>query len=173
MARTDVHDFEKFLDQNLGGMSRLAMLLTLDPHDAEDLVQQAALKLQQKWRLVRRADNPPAYARRLLVNEFLALKRAKRREARTHMGAAMATASEDVAAQVERRQIVTELLRTLPERQRAAIVLRYLEDRPDREIASILSCREATVRSLVKRGLDAMRRGASDSSRTEKERSRR
>lgn len=158
MARSDDPGFEGFLDQNLGGLSRLAMLLTLNPHDAEDVLQQAAFKLQQKWRLVRRADNPSAYARRLLVNEFLALQRSRHRETRKQLEAvAGAIAPDDVAGQVERRQVVVELLEALPEKQRAAIALRYLEDRPDRAIAMILGCREATVRSHVKRGLDTMR----------------
>jgi len=49
-------------------------------------------------------------------------------------------------------------LLSLPERQRAAIVLRYYEDLPESEIATLLRCRPATVRSLVARGLERLRR---------------
>ena len=55
---------------------------------------------------------------------------------------------------------LTELrdqLQRLPARRRTAIVLRYLCDLPDAEIARILDCREATVRSLVHRGLADLR----------------
>jgi RNA polymerase sigma factor (sigma-70 family) len=45
----------------------------------------------------------------------------------------------------------------LPERQRAAIVLRFYEDLPETEVAEILRCRPGTVRSLVTRGVHAMR----------------
>jgi RNA polymerase sigma factor (sigma-70 family) len=165
MARADDLDFERFLDRDLGGLTRLAMVLTLDPHEAEDLAQQTAMKLQLKWHLVRRADNPPAYARRLLLNEFLANQRRKQRETRARTSAAYPpTATDDIAAHVERRLVITDLLGRLPGKQRAAIALRYLEDRPDGEIAVILNCREATVRSLVKRGLDTVRSTARDRS---------
>ena len=45
----------------------------------------------------------------------------------------------------------------LPERQRAAIVLRFYEDLPEAQVAEILRCRPGTVRSLVTRGVQAMR----------------
>ena len=48
---------------------------------------------------------------------------------------------------------VWDVLRRLPERQRAAVVLRFYEDRPDDEIAALLGCRPATVRSLIHRAL--------------------
>ena len=49
-------------------------------------------------------------------------------------------------------------LMALPERQRAALVLRYYEDLPDTEIAELLRCRRATVRTLVARGLERLRK---------------
>jgi RNA polymerase sigma factor (sigma-70 family) len=54
--------------------------------------------------------------------------------------------------------VVLDALGRLPYRQRAALVLRYYEDRPDHEIAEVLGCRPATVRSLVHRGLEALRK---------------
>jgi RNA polymerase sigma factor (sigma-70 family) len=50
-----------------------------------------------------------------------------------------------------------ELLRKLPFKQQAAIVLRYYEDLPEREIARLLGCAVGTVKSALARGLDAMR----------------
>ena len=162
MAQTSGSDVETFLSENLHQLSRLAMLLTLEVHEAEDLVQQVALRVQQKWSLVAVADNPAAYVRRLMLNEFLGDRRRRKREKRAHQELAVVSVSpDDVAGQVERRHVVESMLRQLPARQRAAIALRYLEDRPDPEIASILDCREATVRSLVRRGLVTLRREAS------------
>ena len=54
-----------------------------------------------------------------------------------------------------------QALGRLPARQRAALVLRYYEDIPDTQIAHLLRCRTATVRSLISRGLAALR-GAVD-----------
>jgi RNA polymerase sigma factor (sigma-70 family) len=57
------------------------------------------------------------------------------------------------------------ILGELPARQRAAVVLRYYEELPDRDIAALLGCREATVRSLVARGLHTLRASAVESTR--------
>lgn len=51
-----------------------------------------------------------------------------------------------------------DVLGTLPPRQRAAIVLRFYEDLPDSEIAALLGCRVATVRTAVFRGLEKLRK---------------
>jgi len=144
MAQTSGSDVETFLSENLHQLSRLAMLLTLEVHEAEDLVQQVALRVQQKWSLVAVADNPAAYVRRLMLNEFLGDRRRRKREKRAHQELAVVSVSpDDVAGQVERRHVVEAMLRQLPGRQRAAIALRYLEDRPDPEIAAILGVGDA------------------------------
>jgi RNA polymerase sigma factor (sigma-70 family) len=52
---------------------------------------------------------------------------------------------------------VWQLLGTLPERQRAAIVLRHFQELPEAEIATALQCRPASVRSLISRGMASMR----------------
>ena len=62
-----------------------------------------------------------------------------------------------VPAQLDDRDEIWTMLRSLPERQRAALVLRYFHDLPDDEIGAALGCREGTVRSLVSRGLAALR----------------
>jgi RNA polymerase sigma factor (sigma-70 family) len=49
------------------------------------------------------------------------------------------------------------LLAALPDRQRTALVLRYFHDLPDEEIGAALGCRLGTVRSLISRGLAALR----------------
>jgi len=59
--------------------------------------------------------------------------------------------------QVADRAQLWAALAALSARQRAALVLRYYEDLPDHQIAALLGCREATVRSLASRGLAAMR----------------
>jgi RNA polymerase sigma factor (sigma-70 family) len=66
----------------------------------------------------------------------------------------------DPGARFDDRDELWTLLRTLPERQRAALVLRYFHDLPDEDIAVALGCREGTVRSLISRGLAALREHA-------------
>ena len=56
---------------------------------------------------------------------------------------------------------IAEALATLPEKQRTAVVLRFYEDLPEGEIASVLGCRPNTVRTLVHRGLATLRKEVS------------
>jgi RNA polymerase sigma factor (sigma-70 family) len=63
----------------------------------------------------------------------------------------------DVGVDVTNRDLVWRLLATLPDRQRAALVMRFFDDLADEEIAAALGCRVGTVRSLVSRGLAALR----------------
>ena len=55
------------------------------------------------------------------------------------------------------RDQIRRLIRQLPERQRVALVLRYFDDLTDREVARAMGCRPGTARSLISRGLSAVR----------------
>lgn len=137
---------------------RLAYLLTGDRVLAEDLVQEAFLRFVGRLHHLRDPEAFDAYLRRTIVNlskdtfRRRALERSylERRTAEIREG----NTDRDVAAYVSMRSA----LLSLPARQRAAIVLRYYEDLPESDIADLLRCRPATVRSLVARGLEALRR---------------
>jgi len=130
------------------GLARLACLLTGSTLVAEDVVQDAFVQLQMRWASVQR---PGAYLRTAVVNGCRGYHRRLRRE-RASYAALVSTAT------MPETPIVLDVLGRLPYRQRAALVLRFYEDSPDEEIAALLGCRPATVRSLVHRGLDAMRK---------------
>lgn len=137
---------------------RLAYLLTGDRELAEDLVQEAFLRFVGRLHHLRDPGAFDGYLRRTIVNlsndvfrrraverSYLERRTAEIREGHT---------DPDVADYGSMR---TALL-SLPQRQRAAIVLRYYEDLHESDIAELLRCRPATVRSLVARGLEALRR---------------
>ena len=63
----------------------------------------------------------------------------------------------NLADRVVDRRLLWQMPGKLPDRQRAALVMRYFDDQPDAEIAEALGCRTATVRSLISRGIAAMR----------------
>jgi len=137
---------------------RLAYQLTHDRAAAEDVVQEALMKLYKAWR--REAPLPEhidAYSRRAVVNEFL---RRQRLRSATELISAdvpeLAESSfEDVVVD---RDELWRALGTLPARQRSVLVLRYYEQLPDAQIAELLDAKEATVRSLAARGLASLRR---------------
>lgn len=133
--------------ERYGPMVRLAYLLTGDRAVAEELVQDAFVSVHRGWD---RATNPPAYLRTTVVNACRSWGRRRVLEIdRRPRAPEPATLVTDE---------LWDVLRTLPARQRAAVVLRYYEDLPDREIAGLLGCREATVRSSIHRALAALRK---------------
>jgi RNA polymerase sigma-70 factor (sigma-E family) len=144
---------------------RLAFQLCHRRADAEDIVQQALEQVYRRWR--RRgvdAHDAEAYARRAVVNEYLRRRRLRSAsELITDVVPDIASAAPD--ATVAERDATWRILGQLPARQRAALVLRFYEELPDPDIAALLGCREATVRSLVARGLHSLRASAVASAR--------
>ena len=135
---------------------RLAFLLTGDAGLAEDLVQEAFARLVGRLRHLRDPAAFGAYLRRTIVNLATSHFRHRRversyleREARLPQQLGNANEALDEAMQA--------VLLRLPQRQRAAIVLRFYEDLSDVQTAEILQCSAGTVRSLVSRAMKTLR----------------
>lgn len=149
--------FAPFVRANTPALLRTGYLLTGSSAAAEELVQDTLARLFPKWERVEAADVPLAYVRRCLTNAFV---NAQRRPSRRELAVDEVPdrpSDWDAAAHLAERDELWSLLRTLPDRQRAALVLRYFHDLPDDEIAASLGCRAGTVRSLISRGLAALR----------------
>jgi RNA polymerase sigma-70 factor (sigma-E family) len=140
-------DFVALYKESYRPLVRLAYLMLGSRAEAEEAVQDAVLAVHGRWDEV--AD-PGSYLRRAVVNRATGVLR---RRMVAHRHVPDPPPEEQPVHLVELR----DLLLSLPERQRAAIVLRYVEDVRDRDIADTLGCREATVRSLVARGLKTLR----------------
>ncbi len=139
------------------GAVRLAYLLTGDRSVAEDITQDAFVRVSGRLAHLREGGAFDAYLRRAVVN--LAKNHFRRRAVeraypRAHPPKPASPGHEQPL--VEREATMAALAR-LPQRQRAAIVLRFYEDLPEDAIAEILRCRNGTVRSLVTRGVQALR----------------
>jgi RNA polymerase sigma-70 factor (sigma-E family) len=146
--------FDEFVRSRSTGLLRVAYLLTGDRHAAEDLLQEVLEQMYVKWRRIDGA--PEAYARRALVNRSTNRWRMRGRRPEAplaHHDVAVPDPSENVIA----RDTVVEALRALPPRQRAAVVLRYLDDLPIAEVARALDCSEGNVKSSASRGLERLR----------------
>ncbi|MFF5078160.1 SigE family RNA polymerase sigma factor [Actinoplanes sp. NPDC000266] len=133
-------------------LRRLAYSLCGDWHTAEDLVQVTFVRLYRRWTGLR-GETVDAYARRVLVNAFLTHRRDRRREALMAEPPERAADSADPTSKVAVRRALAEL----GPRQRAAVVLRYLEDLPVAEVAALLGVTEGTVKSQTARALQSMR----------------
>src|SRR5437763_11964596 len=150
--------FEAYVAARGHALTRTAYLLTGDHGQAEDLVQSALGRVYVKWGRVSRMESPEAYVRRVMVNQHVSRWRKVRgRESLTSRPPD--TVVPDPNASYAAADAVRDVVRALPPKQRAAVVLRFYEDLPDAEIAALLGCSEATVRSQISRALAAIRAG--------------
>jgi RNA polymerase sigma-70 factor (sigma-E family) len=149
--------FAQFVRDQTGTLLRSAYLLTGSTSSAEDLVQDTFLRLYPKWQRVMSADVPIAYVRRALVNGFLNQRRRPASREIVVADLPEQVDGRDIGLDISNRDLIWRLLDTLSDRQRAALVMRYFHDLADDEIAEGLSCRLGTVRSLISRGLAALR----------------
>jgi RNA polymerase sigma-70 factor (sigma-E family) len=149
--------FAAFVRDGSRSLYGTALVLTGDPNAAEELLQDTLVRLYPKWAKVAAAESPVAYVRRALINGFVSARRSPRARELTLAEPPQTGDGRDFADTVATHATLVQLLRALPPRPRAALVMRYLYDLPDAEIAAALDCRIATVRSLVSRGIATMR----------------
>ena len=148
--------FPEFFTSQYGRLRRLSFLLTGDWAQAEDLAQEALVRVYWRWSLVRRQAHPEAYARKVLVNRHRSLLRRALVEARYLYRDRPNEGYSD-----EHREdaiVLWAATRRLPLRQQAVVVLRYYEDLSEAEIARVLGIPVGTVKTLARRGLARLRR---------------
>jgi len=153
MQRRGRHDaderLESFARTHEAALLRYAYMLTGSTHEAEDLVQDALLKVLA--RPTRDIAAVPAYLRKIILNDYRS--RCRRRKLLLPVPV-LPPAFDDNVVQ---KAAVWHVLHRLPPRQRAVLVLRYYEDLDDSDIATVLGCRRSTVRSLAARAFAALR----------------
>ncbi len=157
MESTAPTDFSEFMRARWAALYRTAYLLTGNPHDAEELLQDAMARTCVKWRGIRDKGAADAYVRRILVNEAGKGWRRRGRERPTdevpevgHAGGLGGLEdSTDLWAQIC----------ALPPRQRAVVVLRYYEDLTEAQTAASLGCSVGTVKSQAHAALKRLRSG--------------
>lgn len=154
-------DFADFVRARQHHLIRAARLYCGDHHGAEDLVQDALVKLASRWESVREGS-PDAYVRRILYRDAVSRWRKWGREvpyaAEPGDRSPFDTERADAASEawVEGAD-VRQALRRLPPRQRAVVVLRYYEDLSERDIADALGCSPGTVKSQASKALNTLR----------------
>ena len=144
---------EIFLDVH-DRLYRALYFITGSSADAEELMQDAFLKLWERWDRIDRIDDPVAYLFRSALNGFRMRIRRTRMAARRLMPAASA---RDPFDDLNVREDVRRMLRGLPARQRAAIVLTEVFDYSSEQAARIMRIRPSTVRALASQGRAALR----------------
>ena len=155
-AGSDAH-FVAFVHARSAALLRLAVLLTGDRHDGEDLLQIALTKAYRSWWRLRSPELAEAYVRRILVTSVTSWRRrGAARERATDWVPDRPVAGPD--AEVADRIVLAQALRLLSPGQRAVLVLRFFEDLSEQQTAELLGCSAGTVKSQTARGLAALRR---------------
>ena len=154
--------FTEFVMGRSSALFRTAVLLTRDPHLAQDLVQTALTKVWRNWDRIQ--GEPEAYTRRVIVNQFLTDR--SRRWSGEHpteilperpVHDRLRRVPDDPARVVTDRETLSDAIDTLPPRQRAVIVLRYFHDLSEAQIAEAMGTSTGTVKSQHSKALAALR----------------
>jgi RNA polymerase sigma-70 factor (sigma-E family) len=149
--------FEQLYQRHFRDAVRLAYLLTGDKALAEDLAQDAFVRLSGRLMHLRDPAASEPYLRRTVVN--LANGHFRRRKVEQRYLATQASRPDALPGGLDphEKDVIWTTLMTLPPRQRTAIVLRYYEDLSEAQTADVMRCAAGTVKSLVSRGLDKLR----------------
>ena len=148
--------FEEFFDAERDRLFRMLCVVTGSRHEAEELSQEAFLRIWERWSEVRSMDEPEGYLHRTAMNLFRKRYRRAVIALRTTIGMAP---PQDVFEQVDDRDAIAHALRSLTPRQRAALVLTEMLGYSPEEAGSILGIKASTVRALNFQGRAALRAG--------------
>lgn len=147
-------DFDEFVVTAAPGLTRIAVALTADRSAAEDLVQDVLERMYVAWP---RIDDPWAYARRALANGSANRWRRRSRRPEQPVAQVPELASADPSDERADRDLILRAVATLPARQRAVVVLRFLADLSEADTARTLGCSTGTVKSQTARALASLR----------------
>lgn len=130
------------------GLVRLATLTTGSRAAAEEIVQESFVSLYRRWDAI---EQPGAYVRIAVIHgctDWVRRRQLERRHLRPRSPDEFSGAPE----------VLDDLLHRLSPRQRAAVVLRFYEDWSEAAIAEALGCRTGTVKSLLHRSIQQLRK---------------
>ena len=154
IALEERRTFEAFFLDEHGRLFRALCLTTGSRQEAEEVLQDAFLRLWERWDRVGRMDDPTGYLYRTSMNLVRSRYRSATRALRRTVAA---TPRDDAFAAVEDRDVVIRALRGLIPQQRAAVVLTSLLGYTSEEAGRMLGMKASTVRALSTRARSAMR----------------
>ncbi|HEY8374172.1 MAG TPA: SigE family RNA polymerase sigma factor [Pseudonocardiaceae bacterium] len=158
MDQREEREFAEYFMARREAVRRTAYLLCGDWHRADDLAQTAFVALHRKWRKIRDRGALDAYVRRTLVRAVVdESRRPWRRERTVEQFPDAPVSAPELGDTVATREALLAGLRRIPPRQRAVLVLRFLDGLDVAAVAEALGCSVGTVKSQTARGLEALR----------------
>jgi RNA polymerase sigma-70 factor (sigma-E family) len=155
-SRPDDDQYVAFAASALGELRRTAYLICGDWHRADDVAQEALIRIYSAWARIERTTGLMPYARRTVIRLLVDPSRKPWRREVTGIAAEPA-ATGDQTETVDNRILLLHALAQLPPRRRACVVLRYFDDLSVNDAATALGCSQGTVKSQTARGIDELR----------------
>jgi RNA polymerase sigma-70 factor (sigma-E family) len=156
-SEADRHLTELYI-AHYAGFVRLATLLLRDQSVAEEVVQDAFVAVHRRWRKIRDPHAAVAYLRTTVVHNTRSVQRRRAVAAKHPEDRPLDVQSaEHGAIRAVAGDAVVEALRTLPPRQREALVLRYYADLSEADIADAMNISRGAVKSHTSRGMATLR----------------
>lgn len=152
-------DFENFVETEHASLYGALCLIIRDRGEAEDLMQEAFLKVWERWDRVQGMEHPAGYLYRTALN--LHRKRMRRASVAVRRAVGLGP-SRDPLADIETRDAVVRALDALTPRQRESVVLVDLVEYSSEEAAEIMGIKAATVRVLASQARAAIRQNAGE-----------
>ncbi|HEX6255793.1 MAG TPA: sigma-70 family RNA polymerase sigma factor [Euzebyales bacterium] len=146
--------YERFFDSHYDAVRRAVTLATGDTGTAEDATAEAFARAYRRWARVSGMDDPRAWVYVVAMN---VARRTYRRRRLVPWGDRDRRSSVDVAGEATDTAATTILLAGLTDRQRSAVVLRYLADLPYADVGRAMGCAESTARATVHQALTRLR----------------
>ncbi|WP_232660831.1 SigE family RNA polymerase sigma factor [Pseudonocardia sp. TRM90224] len=162
MDEASEREFAEYFRARQDAVRRTAYLLCGDWHRADDHAQSAFVALHRHWRKIRDKAALDAWMRRTLVRAVVDESRRPWRRERFTADPADKVSVPSATDAVATRHVLVDGLKTVPPRQRAVLVLRYLEGLDVAATAAALGCSEGTVKSQTAHGLAALRASLGD-----------
>ena len=141
--------FEVFFDLHQRDLHAALWMITRDRQEAEEIMQDAFLRLWERWDRVALLDDPEGYLFRTAMNVF---RSRKRRAALAIRRAVHAPPPDDLLESIERREVLVQALASLTPRERAAVVMTDVLGFSSQEAGAALGIEPVTVRVLASRG---------------------
>ena len=157
MHAPDERRYSDYVAAHLPRLHRLAYLLCRDPDRADDIVQNAIIKLYRHWRRASAAESLDSYVRAIVVRTFLDEQRLRWATVRLLGRPQDMPEAAAPVPDTETGIVVHAALTRLPPRQRVALVLRFLYDLSTDDTAAAMSCSTGNVKRLTADGLTRLR----------------
>ena len=147
--------FEEFYDVTFRRVFTALCLVTGNRHEAEEIAQDAFVRVFERWDRVGTLEDPTGYVFRVSINVFR--NRFRRASLGVRRGLSLAPAETDDLAAVEARDELVRLLRPLNPQQRAAVLLTSILDYSAEDAGRMLGIKASSVRSLTTRARAQMK----------------